>query len=97
MAMAVRRPIAEHLLEHGWPAATPAAVVASAWTLEERVWSGELGTLAREPPAAPTDDELHAGGPAVLVIGAVAALRQSVGRPAEAHATSPPLTFLTRW
>jgi uroporphyrin-III C-methyltransferase/precorrin-2 dehydrogenase/sirohydrochlorin ferrochelatase len=53
------------LLERGWPAGTPAAIVANASTAEQQVWRGTIGQLANNPLGR---------GPATIIIGDVVAL-----------------------
>jgi uroporphyrin-III C-methyltransferase/precorrin-2 dehydrogenase/sirohydrochlorin ferrochelatase len=67
MAIARRARIAGRLIEHGWSAATPAAVVFGAGTPEMRVWRGSLAELAGS-----SFPETSAAG--TIVIGEVAAL-----------------------
>lgn len=67
MGVGRRGDIAEELMAGGLPADTPVAAVQSAWTPAQRVLRGELAELAALPVAAP----------AILVIGAVAALELS--------------------
>jgi uroporphyrin-III C-methyltransferase/precorrin-2 dehydrogenase/sirohydrochlorin ferrochelatase len=66
MGLGARSAVVQCLLAHGWDAATPAAIVASAATSEAWRWLGRLDELAAA--------ELPAGAPGILVIGAVAAL-----------------------
>jgi len=56
------------LLEAGWAAETPAAVVAEATLPTQRQWRGTLGALAAGA------DTIDVDGPATLVIGQVAAM-----------------------
>jgi uroporphyrin-III C-methyltransferase/precorrin-2 dehydrogenase/sirohydrochlorin ferrochelatase len=70
-----RRPeIAAALVDAGWRASTPAAIVWSASLPEQAVWTGTVGTLA----SAPDRDE--AG---TIVIGEVVALRERLAAEAE--------------
>jgi uroporphyrin-III C-methyltransferase len=66
MGVKTRGAIAARLLERGWPASTPAAIVYGASHPDSFTWIGELATLGE----ATFDTEL----PAVLVIGEVVAL-----------------------
>jgi uroporphyrin-III C-methyltransferase len=68
MGFGRRVELANELLDAGWSAATPAAVVAEATLPTERAWRGTLGGLAGGEAA------IDLAGPAVLVVGAVAAL-----------------------
>ncbi len=63
-----RAELASLLVEAGWDRATPAAIVAEGTLPTEQVWRGTLGALASG------QGTLDTNGPAVLVIGAVAAL-----------------------
>lgn len=64
MGVGRRGDIAAELMAGGLAADTPVAVVESAWTPRQRVTRGELNGLA----------DLDVAAPAILVIGAVAAL-----------------------
>lgn len=72
MAIGSREAIASHLVEHGWSPATPAAIVFSAWTPEQRVWTGPLVDL----PRAPADN-----GPGLVVVGDVVDLARVLSKP----------------
>ncbi len=63
-----RTALAAELLESGWSAGTPAAIVADGTLPGQQVWRGTLGELAR------TGGALECDGPALLVIGQVAGL-----------------------
>lgn len=63
-----RSAIASLLLERGWRAATPAAVVTSGSLPSQEVWRGSVHELARGLTSFVGD------GPSVLVVGDVAAL-----------------------
>jgi uroporphyrin-III C-methyltransferase / precorrin-2 dehydrogenase / sirohydrochlorin ferrochelatase len=60
--------LARILIDRGWPRGTASAIVAGASRPDQTVWRGSLGELARgvETP--------HGEAPAVIVVGAVAAL-----------------------
>jgi uroporphyrin-III C-methyltransferase / precorrin-2 dehydrogenase / sirohydrochlorin ferrochelatase len=81
MGLRERAAIAARLIARGWPPSTPAAIVSGASHAGAATWRGEL----RELGAAETPPEL----PAVLVIGAVAALADQLGV-ARAAAPSQP-------
>lgn len=67
MGLGVRARVAQALLDRGWDAATPAAVIQGAATAQAWRWVGRLDALATV--------DLPAGGAAgLLVVGAVAAL-----------------------
>lgn len=70
MSIGARASIASHLLQHGWDAATPVAIVFAAWSPDQRVWSGDLASL----PVA----EDHPDLPGVIVVGAVASLASAL-------------------
>jgi uroporphyrin-III C-methyltransferase / precorrin-2 dehydrogenase / sirohydrochlorin ferrochelatase len=76
MGLGRRAAIARRLIDRGWPADTPAAIVVDATRPDQRTWRGTIGELAAdavalqgEGPALNTVD-----GPASIVIGKVAAL-----------------------
>jgi uroporphyrin-III C-methyltransferase/precorrin-2 dehydrogenase/sirohydrochlorin ferrochelatase len=60
--------IATTLIERGWSAATPAAIIMDASTADQQVWRGTLALLA--------DGETDLGGsrPGTIVVGSVAAV-----------------------
>jgi len=72
MGLATRALLARHLLQRGWPAETPAAIVFSAAQPGACAWSGRLDELG----AAPVADT---SAPGTIVIGAVVALAPLVG------------------
>lgn len=78
MGVRARGAIAGFLAARGWPATTPAALVASASHVDQARWLGTLGALA----TADVDDD----APAVLVIGAVVELATTL---APAFAAGP--------
>ena len=65
MGLAERAPIAALMIEHGWPARTPAAVITGASQPGQRIWRGELGLLGGPAVVAGTRT------PGVIVIGDV--------------------------
>ena len=68
MGLGRRAELAQTLLQAGWSTDTPAAIVADGTLPSQQVWRGSLHTLGADTVAVDTD------GPAVIVIGAVAAL-----------------------
>lgn len=70
MGLAQLGRLAERLIEHGRPAATPAAVVSAGTTESERVVTAPLGAIARAAAGLPT--------PAIVVVGDVVSLRAAV-------------------
>jgi uroporphyrin-III C-methyltransferase/precorrin-2 dehydrogenase/sirohydrochlorin ferrochelatase len=70
MGLRTRDAIAARLIAHGWPAATPAAIVLGASHPDSAVWAGTLAALGE--PAFDGD------APGILVIGEVVALGDSV-------------------
>jgi uroporphyrin-III C-methyltransferase/precorrin-2 dehydrogenase/sirohydrochlorin ferrochelatase len=82
MGTAHRASIAQSLLDAGWRASTPAAVVWNASLRDQSVWTGSLDTLHR--PVPPGDV------PGTIIVGDVVALRDSL-RPANAHVTARPV------
>ena len=69
MGFARRAELARQLVEAGWKAATPAAIVAEGTLPEQQTWRGTLADLAAGHAA------VESGGPAVIVIGSVASLQ----------------------
>jgi len=70
MGLASLERLAERLIEHGRPAATPAAVVSAATRPDERVVVAPLGAIARASQGLRT--------PALVVIGEVVSLREAL-------------------
>jgi uroporphyrin-III C-methyltransferase / precorrin-2 dehydrogenase / sirohydrochlorin ferrochelatase len=68
MGMANQEPIRQQLLDSGWPARTPAAVVLGASRPGAEEWHGTLESLGSSDP--PSQIDL----PGIIVIGAVAGL-----------------------
>ena len=68
MGFGRRAELAQHLVQAGWDGVTPSALVADGTLSTQRTWRGTLGDLAAGRSALETD------GPAIIVIGAVAAL-----------------------
>lgn len=60
------------LVEHGLPSTTPIAIVQQGTTRQQRVVTGTLGTLPRDPRVA----ELHA--PTLIIVGGVVTLRDKL-------------------
>ena len=90
MGLRNRRRIAATLLDRGWRAATPAAVVLAASTPRMRIWTGRLDQLGAARLEAP------AGAPGTIVVGDVANLGKLVGRTA-APARTAGAAVLQRW
>ena len=69
MSVGSRAGLAAKLLDRGWPAATPSALLLGAATAQEWTWKGPLRDLAscQPPPASAT-------APGTIVVGAVAAI-----------------------
>jgi uroporphyrin-III C-methyltransferase/precorrin-2 dehydrogenase/sirohydrochlorin ferrochelatase len=74
MGLAQRRALAGFLVDRGWPADTPAAIVHGASWDDERAWTGDLAGL-RDDPLADADDAL----PGTIVVGGVVALASALG------------------
>jgi uroporphyrin-III C-methyltransferase len=72
MGLAVVGDIAAALMAGGLGAATPAAVIASATTVEERVLVADLGSIA----ARVAEDDVR--GPALIVVGEIVRLRDEL-------------------
>jgi uroporphyrin-III C-methyltransferase/precorrin-2 dehydrogenase/sirohydrochlorin ferrochelatase len=68
MGFSRRVELTTHLLEAGWNSATPAAIVADGTMPTETVWRGTVADIAGGRATLETE------GPAIIVIGAVAAL-----------------------
>jgi uroporphyrin-III C-methyltransferase len=71
MGGAVVTRLAERLIEHGKPAATPAAVISRGTTDDEEVVVAPLGAIGAAALNAPT--------PALVVIGEVVTVREALG------------------
>jgi len=82
MGLGTRASIAHLLLERGWPAHTPAAVVLHASARDESAWIGELRSLG----GCNLPDE-NPDAPGVLIVGDVvgipAAIAAAIPQPAE--------------
>jgi uroporphyrinogen III methyltransferase/synthase len=72
MGTATLRDIAGHLIEHGLPGDTPAAVIQDGTLPSQRVVSGALLTIADEAAKA------RIASPAIVIIGDVVRLRQEL-------------------
>ncbi len=72
MATATLGEIAQQLIEHGLDSATPVAVVQDGTRPSQRTVSGTLATIAADVA------RVKVGSPTVVVIGAVAALRETL-------------------
>jgi uroporphyrin-III C-methyltransferase / precorrin-2 dehydrogenase / sirohydrochlorin ferrochelatase len=85
MGLAQRGAIARFLVERGWPATTPAAIVLGASHAGAATWTGTLADLDYAPVG---DTEL----PGILVIGAVVSLRETLQAvlPASSTASATP-------
>jgi uroporphyrin-III C-methyltransferase/precorrin-2 dehydrogenase/sirohydrochlorin ferrochelatase/uroporphyrin-III C-methyltransferase len=70
--------ICAQLVAHGLPSQTPAATVERATTVDERVVTATVGTLAAEAAAAGVKP------PALIVVGDVVALRAVLAPPVDA-------------
>jgi uroporphyrin-III C-methyltransferase/precorrin-2 dehydrogenase/sirohydrochlorin ferrochelatase len=68
MGVGRRAPLASRLIDRGWSRETPAAIVADASLPQQQVWRGTLDDLASDRA------RVEGGGPATIVVGAVAAL-----------------------
>jgi uroporphyrin-III C-methyltransferase/precorrin-2 dehydrogenase/sirohydrochlorin ferrochelatase len=72
MGLAARTAIATRLLERGWKAETPAAILLGVSGPEAAAWTGMLSTLGEAALPA-------AGVPGTIVVGAVVALAAAIG------------------
>ncbi len=77
-----RMSIASHLIGQGWARDTPAAIVADGSLPQQQIWRGTLEGIAGGRAAIETD------GPALLVIGQVAALTLSASEPVQRQKTA---------
>jgi uroporphyrin-III C-methyltransferase / precorrin-2 dehydrogenase / sirohydrochlorin ferrochelatase len=68
MGFARRAELTRQLVDAGWDTATPAAIVADGTLPTQQTWRGTLDDVANSRATLDTD------GPAIIVIGAVAAL-----------------------
>ena len=68
MGFSRRIALAAHLMEGGWRRDTPAAIVSEATLPQQQVWRGTLAQLAE------SGSDVRGLGPALIVIGHVAAL-----------------------
>ena len=68
-----RAPLASRLIDRGWPRETPAAIVADASLPQQQVWRGTLDDLASDRA------RVEGGGPATIIVGAVASLALIAG------------------
>jgi uroporphyrin-III C-methyltransferase / precorrin-2 dehydrogenase / sirohydrochlorin ferrochelatase len=83
MGMDHRAAIASTLIEFGWPAETPAAIVANASLVDQRVWRGTVGSMRlgatdSEGLDGSTAPEAAISGPATIIIGEVVSLAADV-------------------
>lgn len=70
MGVGIRGQLASQLIAHGWPAATPAAIVCDVSTPNEWTWTGRLDRMG--------DAEAPAGAAGVLVVGEVVRIREAL-------------------
>jgi uroporphyrin-III C-methyltransferase len=78
MGLGSRARIAQHLLQRGWNAQTPAAVLLSASSSAARTWIGTLGELTAE--AAELNVDVAPGdAPGTIVVGQVVSLAYQLG------------------
>jgi len=71
MGLATRAALAAHLLERGWAASTPVAILIAAGTAEAHAWTGTLRTLGAAPVPPP------GGAPGTIVVGEVVSLARN--------------------
>jgi uroporphyrin-III C-methyltransferase/precorrin-2 dehydrogenase/sirohydrochlorin ferrochelatase len=79
-----RAAVADALIDAGWRASTPAAIVWNASLRDQAVWSGSLDTLSRA--TGPRD------APGTIIVGDVVALRDTLGMAVAAEITTRPMT-----
>lgn len=82
MGFARRVELAQHLVQAGWDNTTPSALVADGTLTTQQTWRGTLGEVAAGQSALATD------GPAIIVVGAVAALELNGTMPSAAQRRS---------
>ena len=70
MGVGIRGQLASQLIAHGWPAATPAAIVCDVSTPNEWTWTGRLDRMG--------DAEAPTGAAGVLVVGEVVRIREAL-------------------
>jgi uroporphyrin-III C-methyltransferase/precorrin-2 dehydrogenase/sirohydrochlorin ferrochelatase len=70
MGVGIRGQLASQLIAHGWPAATPAAIVCDVSMPNEWTWTGRLDRMG--------DAEAPAGAAGVLVVGEVVRIREAL-------------------
>ena len=87
MGLAARAGIAAYLLERGWAASTPAAVLLAAGTPRAHTWTGSLRELGRAPVPEALED-----APGTIVIGDVVTLAAAVALPEELEGDARALT-----
>jgi uroporphyrin-III C-methyltransferase len=78
MGLGSRARLAQHLLQRGWAAQTPAAVLLSASSAAARTWIGTLGELTAGA-AALNVDVAPGDAPGTIVIGQVVSLAYQLG------------------
>jgi siroheme synthase len=61
-------------VENGWSQGTPAAIVASASTADQRVWLGTVGELREGSEGSGGSKGSSGLGPATIIIGDVVSL-----------------------
>jgi uroporphyrin-III C-methyltransferase/precorrin-2 dehydrogenase/sirohydrochlorin ferrochelatase len=76
MGYARRAQLASCLLETGWQGSTPVAIIADGTRATQQTWRGTLAEVSAGSASIETD------GPALIVVGAVAALALTGGVPA---------------
>lgn len=77
MGVGIRGQLASQLIAHGWPAATPAAIVCDVSTPNEWTWTGRLDRMG--------DAEAPAGAAGVLVVGEVVRIREALAGTADVN------------
>jgi uroporphyrin-III C-methyltransferase/precorrin-2 dehydrogenase/sirohydrochlorin ferrochelatase len=70
MGVSIRGQLASQLIAHGWPAATPAAIVCDVSTPNEWTWTGRLDRMG--------DAEVPVDAAGVLVVGEVVRIREAL-------------------
>jgi uroporphyrin-III C-methyltransferase / precorrin-2 dehydrogenase / sirohydrochlorin ferrochelatase len=86
MGTAHRGAVSQALIDAGWRASTPAAIVWNASLRDQAVWTGSLDTLSH--PAAPGD------APGTIIVGDVVAVRDTLHLAVAPGVTTRPLSRL---
>jgi uroporphyrin-III C-methyltransferase/precorrin-2 dehydrogenase/sirohydrochlorin ferrochelatase len=81
MGLARTAALASRLLDRGWMAEMPAAVIVDASSTGQRVWRGTLGELAAGAPDVVAGVAGAAAAPGTIVVGEVVSLAEALCQP----------------